>query len=253
MTPVLDVKDLRKQYRSLVAVDALSFALHPGEFVGLIGPNGAGKSSTMRTIVGLQLPDAGTVTVGGCDAMRDPVGVRRATGYVPQDLELYQYLTGEELLRFVGQVRGVEPALLRARLEELVKLCQLDAARGRLVREYSGGMARKVAMAAALVAEPPLLVLDESFVGMDPESTYRLRRYLDGYVKRGGCVLLSSHILDMLERACSRVLVMHKGKLVADLTQADLQARFQQGPARDLTQLYLTLTDQVDLIDGWDL
>jgi len=245
---IVVIDQLRVQYGNKVAVDDLSLSIHPGEFVGFIGPNGAGKSSTMRSIVGLQVPDKGTVSVAGHDVMRAPVEARRALGYVAQDLELYRYLTGNELLRFVGEVRGVSPELLEERVTILLELCDLGYAKDRMIREYSGGMARKIALAAALVDEPKLLLLDESFVGMDPESTFRFRTYLKGFTERGGAILLSSHILDMLERICSRIVILNAGKVVRDLSQDELQAVFSSGEARDLTELYLQATGQHDLI-----
>jgi len=245
--PTLVIDGLVKKYGQLTAVDHLTFALEPGEFVGFIGPNGAGKSTTMRTIAGLLLPDGGTVQVHGVDVTKNPIEAREHVGYVPQDLELYKYLTGEELLRFVAAIRAVPQGEVDDRVQELIELADLSHARGKLIREYSGGMARKIAMAAALVARPRLLLMDESFVGLDPESTFRFRRYLEKYVADGNTVLLSSHILDMLERICSRVVVLHKGKLVADLDRAGLDARLADEGTPDLTRLYLALTDQSDI------
>lgn len=247
-SPTLELEDVRKAYAKLVAVDGLSFRVEPGEFVGFIGPNGAGKSSTMRMISGILTPTSGHVRVKGHDVASAPVEVRKQVGYVPQDLELYRYLTGEELLRFVAEVRGVDPETTEARIVELLELTELDTARGRLIREYSGGMARKIAIASALIARPPLLLLDESFVGLDPESTYRLRAYLVRYAEEGGAILLSSHILDMLERMCSRIVIIHQGKLVGDLSHDELLQAFADGPHTDLTQLYLTRTGQEELI-----
>lgn len=248
-TPILAIDGLKKTYASIVAVDGLSFTIEPGEFVGFIGPNGAGKSTTMRSIVGLLEPDSGSLRVDGVDVRADPVGARTKVGYVPQELELYRYLTGEELLRFVASIRGVPEEEVDARIESLLKLCELSDARNRLVREYSGGMSRKIAIASALIAEPPLLLLDESFVGLDPESTYRIRRHLERIVESGRSVLLSSHILDMLERICSRVIVLHQGRIVADLGREALHEAIGTTRQGDLTSLYLELTGQEHLFE----
>jgi len=247
--PILAVDGLKKTYATVVAVDGLSFTINPGEFVGFIGPNGAGKSTTMRSIVGLLEPDAGTLRVDGIDVHTDPVGARTKVGYVPQELELYRYLTGEELLRFVASIRAVREDLVDERIESLLTLCELRDARNRLVRDYSGGMSRKIAIAAALIAEPPLLLLDESFVGLDPESSYRIRRHLERVVESGRSVLLSSHILEMLEKLCSRVIVLHKGKIVADLLRDGLQEALAKTRQGDLTSLYLELTGQEHLFE----
>lgn len=232
-----ELESVVKRFHHVRAVDGISFRIAPGEFVGFIGPNGAGKTTTMRCLTGQLMPDEGTVLVGGVWVTEDPIGARAKLGYVPQELDLYEYLTGEELLRFVADVRGVPAAEQSARVDELLALTELTQARNRIIREYSGGMERKIAIAAALIARPPLLLLDESFVGLDPESTHALRGYLAEYCQDGGAILLSSHILDMLERVCSRVLVLAAGRLVGDLSRADLDA-----DPRTLVDIYLELT-----------
>ncbi|MDX9724204.1 MAG: ABC transporter ATP-binding protein [Myxococcota bacterium] len=247
--PLLAIDDLSKSYGKLRAVEALSFSLNPGELVGFIGPNGAGKSSTMKSIVGLLEAEKGSVSICGIDVRSEPVRARAELGYVGQDLEVYQYLSAEELLRFIAGIRGIPSEEGERRIADLLELCELQSARGRLIREFSGGMARKIAIAAALIGKPKLLLLDEAFVGLDPESTFRIQRRLQSEVEAGAAVLLSSHVLDMLERICSRILVMHQGHLVADLSRAELEERFQNPKHPDLTRLYLHLTDQASLMD----
>jgi len=239
--PILRVDGLVKRYRTITAVDGLSLEVGPGEFVGFIGPNGAGKSTTMRCIAGQLMPDAGTLEVAGASVPADPIAARGHIGYVPQELELYAYLTGEEFLRFVADVRGVPVDAQNERIEELLDLCELGRARHRLVREYSGGMARKIAISAALIARPPLLLLDESFVGLDPESTYALRTWLARYCEEGGAILISSHVLDMLERICTRVVVVAAGQVQRDLSRAEMQDQLD-ATYGTLTELYLDVT-----------
>lgn len=243
--PRLKITNLLKKYRRLVAVDGLSLSIGPGEFVGFIGPNGAGKSTTMGCITGLLAPDGGRVEVAGLDGAEKPVEIRRHIGFVPQELELYDYLTGEEFLRFVGDIRGVTGAEQDKQVEALLELTELVEARHRLVKEYSGGMARKIAICAALIGPPELLLLDESFVGLDPESTLRIRRHLQNYCDQGGAILLSSHILDMLERICSRVVILVDGKLKRDLSRAELDALIASGKYPDLNAIYLEATGKV--------
>ncbi len=239
---ILRVEGLVKRYRTITAVDHLQLEVRPGELVGFIGPNGAGKTTTMRCIAGQLVPDGGEVWVGGVAVTQDPVGVKGKIGYVPQELELYAYLTGEEFLRFVGDLRGVPREAQEERMKHLLDLCELSHARDRLVREYSGGMARKLAICAALLAEPPLLLLDESFVGLDPESTHAIQGLLRDYCARGHAILLSSHILDMLERLCTRVVLVAAGKVQRDLQRDALEALFQSGEHPTLTDLYLKTT-----------
>ncbi len=238
MEPILQVQGLTKRYRHIKALDGVELTIEPGEFVGFIGPNGAGKTTTMRCIAGQLMPDGGELVVGGKSVTRDPIEARRLVGYVPQELTLYRYLTGEEFLRFVADVRGVPASEQDARVEELLELTSLDRARHRILREYSGGMARKIAIAAALIAKPPLLLLDESFVGLDPESTAALRQYLVKYCQEGHAVLLSSHILDMLERICTRVVLLHKGVIQVNKDRQDLDATLGN-QFETLTDLYL--------------
>jgi ABC-2 type transport system ATP-binding protein len=237
--PILSVASLHKKYRKLTVIQDLSFQIQPGEFVGLIGPNGAGKSTTMGCISGVVTPTSGAIHVGMVDVLADPVAARKLVSFVPQDVALYDHLTGEEYLRFVAQVRGLSDEQAVAQIEPLLKMTELDGARHRLVKEYSGGMARKVAICAALLGPPKLLILDESFVGLDPESTARLRDTLGHFCAEGGAVLLSSHILEMLERVCTRILLLVGGDLKLDASMDTLRERFVEGQDPDLTTLYL--------------
>ncbi|MGM0556063.1 MAG: ABC transporter ATP-binding protein [Myxococcota bacterium] len=239
---LLEVADLVKRYRKLVAVDGTRFDIQPGEFVGLIGPNGAGKSTTMGCIAGVLALDEGSISVAGVDVSSEPVESRKQIGFVPQDLELYDYLTGEEFLRFVGAVRDVDEAELDDQINHLLEITELEDAKDRVIKEYSGGMARKIAICSALVGPPPLLLLDESFVGLDPESTWRIRRELSDYCEDGGAILISSHILDMVERMCSRVLIMVEGVIERDISSDDMHSMFDAGEYDDLTSIYLDAT-----------
>lgn len=247
--PILEIRDLEKRYRRLVAVDGVELRIDAGDFVGFIGPNGAGKSTTMNSVAGTIAPDAGTIHVCGVDAITDPVGARRHMGFVPQHLHLYGYLTGEEYLRFVGDIRGVPADQQATEIAELLELCELTDARNRIVNEYSGGMARKLAICAALLGSPRLLLLDESFVGLDPESTHRIRRKLKQHCNNGGAILLSSHVLDMLERICTRIVMLVDGQVKIDRSMDDIRADLDAGPLEDLTELYLSTAGKLDVAD----
>jgi ABC-2 type transport system ATP-binding protein len=237
---LLDVEGLTKRYRKLVAVDALDLCVERGDFIGLIGPNGAGKSTTMGCVTGMLNPDRGAIRLGEVDVIDEPLAARRLISFVPQHPELHGWLTGEEYLRFVGEVRGAADEALDEQVEELLALAELLDARHRLVKEYSGGMMRKLAIGAALVGAPELLLLDESFVGLDPESTYRIRRRLIRFCDDGGAIVLSSHILEMLERICTRIVMLVDGRKVVDAPMDELREEFEDpdGPD-DLVELYL--------------
>lgn len=245
----LEITQMNKSFGKLKAVTDLSFSIRAGEAVAFIGPNGAGKSTTMRAIAGLSHIDSGQIKIAGQDVLEHPVEARKHLGYVPQDIELYRYLTGEEFLTFMAKMRGIDDAKIPNSVEELLQLCDLSDARRRLIREYSGGMARKIAMAAALIAKPELIVLDESFVGLDPESSYKISQYLKHYTEAGGALLLSSHILDMLEGLCKRFLILNKGKCVGDYSKEELENLKKDPKTPSLTALYLHQTGQAHLIE----
>jgi ABC-2 type transport system ATP-binding protein len=245
---VLTIEDLTKRYRKLTAVDDVSLSIDAGEFVGLIGPNGAGKSTTMNCVGGTIIPDEGKVSIAGVNVLEQPVEARRHLGFVPQQLELYGYLTGEEYLRFIGEVRDVPKAELDAEIDELLDLMELEKARHRVVKEYSGGMARKVAICGALIGAPKLLLLDESFVGLDPESTHRIRRRLQAHCDSGGAIILSSHILDMLQNICTRFVMLVDGGLALDMTREQFETGLHAGDYASLLELYLEKADKLDAV-----
>lgn len=249
-TPVLAIDGLTKRFRRLVAVDDLTLHIEPGQFVGFIGPNGAGKSTTMGCIAATIAPDEGSVAISGVDVQKQTVDARKFLGFVPQHLTLLDYLTGLEYLHFVADLRDMSDQARDEEIDELFAMTELGDQRHVIIREYSGGMLRKLAIAAALLGAPPLLVLDESFVGLDPESTHRLRARLERHCDGGGAILLSSHILDMLEPLCDRFLILHEGKLARDVTAAELAQMRDAGEVENLTDLYLQTTDKADALAG---
>ena len=249
MKPTLDIQKLTKKFGSLTAVDQLDMQIFPGDAVAFIGQNGAGKSTTMRTIAGMSRPDSGTVTICGEDMATKPLAARKHLGYVPQDMALFRYMTGQEYLTLVAKIREIAHDKIQPAVDELLTLCDLGDARNRLIREYSGGMARKIAMAGALIGKPELIVLDESFVGLDPESTFKISEYLRAYIADGGALLISSHVLDMLHSLCSRFFILHHGKCMADIDKNTLEAEFSQADTPDITTYYLKMTGQAELIE----
>lgn len=250
---VLAMEGVCKSFGKLAAVDGLTMKISAGEAVAFIGQNGAGKSTTMRAIAGLTQIDGGSVKIMGHAVDEEPLKARAHLGYVSQDLELYQFLTGEEFLTLAGRIRGLEKEALSQSIDELIELCGLQNARNRMIREYSGGMARKIAMAGALIGKPELVVLDESFVGLDPESTFKIGHYLREYVRGGRSILISSHILEMLYQLCTRFFILHHGKCVADISREALAKICREDPATpDITSYYLRMTGQAELIPSID-
>ena len=248
---VLSIDKMVKSFGKKRAVDELSMKIGAGEAVAFIGQNGAGKSTTMRAIAGLTKIDSGSVSIMGQDVATNPIEARKHLGYVSQDLALYQYLTGEEFLTLAGRIREVAPDEMASSIEFLLDLCDLKDVRHRMIREYSGGMARKMAMAGALIGNPKLVVLDESFVGLDPESTFKIGNYLRTYVESGRSILMSSHILEMLHGFCTRFFILHHGKCVADVSRSEIDEICQSEETPNMTAYYLKMTGQSALIEAF--
>lgn len=225
---MLELENVVKRYGPREVVKGVSFTLRPGDFLGLIGPNGAGKSTTLRMIVGMLQPSAGAVRVNGVDVGADPLAARRSIGYVPEYIALYDYLTCAEYLDFVGEVKGMGADARAAEARELIELLDLGESADLLVRTYSQGMRRKVALAGAMMGAPPILVLDEAMNGLDPTTIARLKVHLRALAEGGTALLLSSHVLDVVERICNRIVVLAAGQVVEDVDAArlaDIRAR----------------------------
>jgi ABC-2 type transport system ATP-binding protein len=219
---VLTLTDLRKAFGATVAVDGLSLRVEPGEVLGLLGPNGAGKSTTVHLALGLLAPDSGTVAIDGLGPPTDP-RVRRHLGLAPQSVALYTELTGEENLRFLGRVYGLTGRALQARVDWALDFAALSDRRGDRVGTWSGGMQRRLNLAAALLHEPRLVLLDEPTAGVDPQSRNAiLERILE--LKRGGLtVVYTTHYMEEAERLCDRVAIVDHGKVLALDTVANLK------------------------------
>lgn len=213
---MIEVVGVRKVYGRTVAVDGVSFTVAPGELVGLIGRNGAGKTTLLRMLAGQLLPTEGQLRVGGADVAADPAAARERLGYVPEAVELWDYLTARELLEFVVDVRG------RGDVADGLRVANLGEDADRLIREYSQGMRRRVALAAALVSAPPAVVLDEALNGLDPPSAAGIKEELRRARDAGAAILLSTHVTETLERLADRVIRLDRGRVVADLRTADL-------------------------------
>ena len=216
--PALRLAGLHKQFGETTAVDHLDLAVPRGSFFGLVGPNGAGKTTALSMAVGLLRPDAGTARVLGVDVWADPVAAKRLIGVLPDGLALPERLTGRELLTYLGLLRGLDRATVATRAGELLEVLELAAAERTLVTDYSAGMRKKVTLATALLHTPRLLVLDEPFEAIDPVSAATIRAILERFVGAGGSVVISSHVMALVEQVCDHVGVIARGRLVASGT-----------------------------------
>lgn len=238
--PRLRVQGLRKSFDA-VAVDGLDLAVPAGEFYALLGPNGAGKTTTLRIVAGLLRPDAGRVEICGVDAVREPVAAKRLAAWVPDEPMIYDKLTPQEYLAFVAGLWGVDPALARARSDELLASLGLWSQRATRCEGFSRGMKQKVALAGALIHEPQLLMLDEPLTGLDAASARLVKNILRARVEAGCAIVLTTHILEVAERMADRIGIIAAGRLIAEGRMADLRARAGADDA-SLEEIFLALT-----------
>lgn len=233
-TPAVVAHDLVRAFGQKVAVNHLNLNVRRGEFYGFLGPNGAGKSTTIKMLTGLLRPTSGQVVVGGVDVWRDPLRARALMGVLPEYLNLYERLTGREFLTFAGHMYGVATADIQRRSEQLLQVLTLTDDADKLVVDYSVGMRKKVALAAAIMHRPQVLFLDEPFEGIDPVSSRVIRDILHDLTQRGTTVFFSSHIMEVVERLSTRVAIINQGILVAEGTLQELRER-ASGQDKDAT------------------
>jgi ABC-2 type transport system ATP-binding protein len=230
----LSIRGLAKRFGQKIAVDGLSLDVPAGSFFGIVGPNGAGKTTTLSMATGLLRPDFGTAVVHGVDVWARPLEAKRLMGILPDGVRLFDRLTGEQLVTYAGLLRGMDKDVVASRVGELLAALDLAQDAGTLVVDYSAGMTKKIALASALIHAPRLLVLDEPFEAVDPVSAANIRSILDSYVASGGTVIVSSHVMDLVQRMCDHVAVVAAGRLLAAGTVdqvragASLEDRFVQ-------------------------
>jgi len=223
-TPALALSGLTKRFAETTAVDAVDLTVPAGSFFGLVGPNGAGKTTALSMAVGLLRPDAGTARIFGTDVWADPVAAKRLVGVLPDGLAMTERLTGREMLTYLGRLHGIPRDVLEQRIDELLAVLDLERAHRTLVLGYSAGMRKKIGLATALLAAPKLLVLDEPFEAVDPVSAATIRAILRRFVAGGGSVVLSSHVMPLVEQLCDTVAVMNQSRVVAAGPLDDVRA-----------------------------
>ena len=239
---MIEAVGLTRSYGDFTAVRDLSFAVQPGEVVGLVGPNGAGKTTTLRCLVGIIRPTAGSVRIAGHDLLHDPLDAKAELAFIPDEPHLFPHLTVAEHLQFAGRIYGIADAPERgaALLEELDLTDRRDA----LPDELSRGMKQKLAIACGLIHRPRALLLDEPLTGLDPGAIRRMKHTIRERAERGAAVILSSHLLSLVEELCSRILVIQSGEMVAMGTLRDIVAERPGLAGRGLEDVFLALTER---------
>jgi ABC-2 type transport system ATP-binding protein len=238
---------LTRRFGDLIAVENVNLHVAPGQFYGFLGPNGAGKSTTIKMLTGLLAPTSGRIQILGTDMASNPVEVKRQIGVVPEGMALFGRLTGSEYLNFVGRMYGLDAATSAQRTGELLEFMQLVDQPKTLITDYSHGMQKKLALAAAVIHGPRILFLDEPFEGVDAVASNTLKAMLQNMIARGATIFLTSHVLEIVERLCSHVAIISKGHLVAQgsleelRTGVESQAPAMQGEKLTLEQIFLRI------------
>ena len=239
-------ENLTRRFGDLVAVQDVNLRVSPGQFFGFLGPNGAGKSTTIKMLTGLLAPTSGRIEILGLDFERQVVDVKRQIGVVPEGLALFGRLTGAEYLTFVGRMYGLDRDTCVRRATELLEFMQLADQPHKLVTDYSHGMQKKLALAAAVIHGPKILFLDEPFEGVDAIAAGTLKSMLQRMIARGATIFLTSHVLEIVERLCSHVAIIHKGRLVAQGSLEELRAGVpgESGRQSTLEEIFLSIVGQ---------
>lgn len=235
---MIEVRGLTKAYGDEIAVDDISFVVRPGEVLGFLGPNGAGKTTTMKVITCYLPPTKGTVSIDGLDVREKTLAIRKLVGYLPEHTPLYRDMITYDYLSFVTELRGVPRERRRERIRQTADVCGLHGVLGKKIDVLSKGYRQRVGLAQALIHDPPILILDEPTTGLDPNQIVEIRELIKS-IGREKTVILSTHILPEVQASCDRVLIIHKGRLVADGTPEDLQQSFTGGQRVEFGVLHL--------------
>jgi len=239
-TPLaVEINSLVKTYAGVRAVDDLSLAIPQACFFGFLGPNGAGKTTTIRMLMGLSQPDSGSIRIFGLKLPENGLEIKRQIGLVPDDSLLFDYLKGTEYLEFIGRLYGLSRELAHARARELLALFQLSESERKLIGEYSKGMRKRIAMAAALIHRPKLFLMDEPFEGVDAVGARLMKDILLEQVAHGATIFLTSHVLDVVERLCDQVAIINRGRIVTQGTMSEL--RHSAGSEGTLEDVFVNL------------
>ena len=235
---MLDIQHLTKTYGEKKAVDDLTLHIAPGEIYGFIGHNGAGKTTTLKAAVGILQFDSGEITVGGRSIRTDPLGCKRQLAYIPDNPDLYDYMTGIKYLSFIADVFGVNAATRQARIREYAELFELTGDLAQPIAAYSHGMKQKLSIIAAWLHDPKLIIMDEPFVGLDPTAAYQVKSIMREHCDRGGAIFFSTHVLEVAEKLCDKVAIIKGGKLIRSGTMEEVKGD------DSLEEVFLELEDE---------
>jgi gliding motility-associated transport system ATP-binding protein len=221
---MIEVKELRRRFGPVVAVDGISFSAEKGQVVGLLGPNGAGKTTAMRMLTCYIRPDSGTARVCGHDILSDSIGVRRVMGYLAENSPAYPEMTVGGFLKFICDVRQIKGKRRRQALDRVVPMCSIESVYHQTIETLSKGYKRRVGLAQALIHDPDVLILDEPTDGLDPNQKYGVRKLI-GDMAKDKCIIISTHVLEEVEAICSRTVIVAKGKILVDSTPKELKEK----------------------------
>ncbi len=225
---MITVKDLRRRFGSIIAVDGISFDVNQGEVLGFLGPNGAGKTTAMRMLACFLPPDSGTATVCGYDILREPIKVRESLGYLAENAPAYNEMTVGSFLSFICDARRINGKGRKEALDRIVSLCSIESVYHQTIETLSKGYKRRVGLAQALIHDPPVLILDEPTDGLDPNQKHEVRQLISK-MSKDKCIIISTHILEEVEAVCTRAIIIDRGKILVDSTPEQLKQEHQTG------------------------
>jgi len=240
----IEIVELHKSYGDVKALQGLSFSVESGEIYGLLGPNGAGKTTTLKILVGLLKPDRGTAKIYGYDVVSDRVKALSFVGYIPENPVAFQNLTVKELLEFIGSLRGIPKDEVYDAMEYYLDIFNLKGKQNELISSLSRGMLQKVLATAAFIVKPKVLIMDEPMAGMDPEAQHVFKEEVRKMVSQGVTALISSHLLDMVEKFCTKVGIIHKGRLIAEGGLEEIKRKAESGEEASLEDVFLKLVKE---------
>lgn len=238
---MIHIENITKSYSKgkVNAVDNITLHVKKGEVFGFIGPNGAGKTTTIKMLTGILQPTSGSIRINGMDIQQQPVEAKMNIGYAPDSHEVYERLSGVEYLNFIADMYGVDKRVRQERMERYLDMFELSKAAGEQIKTYSHGMRQKLSLTGALIPNPPLWVMDEPMVGLDPKSSHLLKQEMRVHCDKGNTIFFSTHVLEVAEKLCDRIAIINKGRIIAIGTLEELRA----GSDESLERLFLELTD----------